>query len=102
MFETDSSTAAGQSLYPLAEGETRPRLEPETYGKRNLKTNMGIFIFGFEWKSAGKSVIDTFRTTFFPTIMLMVVLNVGFFVVSSGSGQTITFGLLAAGSVHLP
>jgi hypothetical protein len=36
---------------------------------------MGFFQFGFEWKEAGKSMLNTLRTTFFPAVVWATIAN---------------------------
>ena len=88
---------AGQRLWPLRPGQDRPDLDPETYGPRTLWTNIGILQFGTEWKHAGRSMLNTLRTTFFPTVIWCVLTNTVFIVANQGVQQIAAFALVAQG-----
>ncbi|KAF2995290.1 hypothetical protein E8E14_002233 [Neopestalotiopsis sp. 37M] len=88
---------SGQKIYALAPGERRPRLEPETYGPRTIWTTIGLFQFGFEWKEAGKSMLDTLRTTLFPAIVWTTLANSAFVIINQAAQQLGSFALLAQG-----
>src|SRR5690606_18288299 len=88
---------SGASLYPIRAGDDRPRLEPETYGPRTLKTDIGLFVFGFDFKGAGLSMINTLRSTFFPTVVWCVLANSVFVITNQATQQISSFALLAQG-----
>lgn len=88
---------SGQKIYALDPGERRPRLDPETYGPRTMWTTIGIFQFGFEWKEAGRSMLDTLRTTLFPAIVWTTLANSAFVIINQAAQQLGSFALLAQG-----
>ncbi|KAI1840992.1 hypothetical protein JX265_012869 [Neoarthrinium moseri] len=88
---------SGQKIYPLEPGQKRPTLEPETYGPRTLWTTIGFFQFGFQWKEAGLSMLDTLRTTFFPAIVWSTLANSAFVIINQAAQQLGSFALLAQG-----
>lgn len=53
--------------------------------------------FGFEWRNAGISMLDTLRTTFFPAVVWSVLVNSIFLIVNQAAQQLGSFALLAAG-----
>ncbi len=54
---------------------------------------------GFEWKETGIQVLRTLQTTYFPAILMVVMIDSMFFIIMQSVGQTISFALLAAGYV---
>lgn len=60
-------------------------------------TNVGVFQFGFEFKNAGKSMLDTLRTTIFPAVIWAVLANSIFIIVNQAAAQLSSFVLLAQG-----
>jgi hypothetical protein len=60
---------------------------------------MGFFQNGFEHKAAGRSMIDTLRTMFFPNIIWVIAVNSTFIALQGAAGQTGSSVLIAAGSV---
>lgn len=72
---TDASVTAGQETHPVRPGENRPRLDYAKYGYRTNMDDFGIFHIKSEWALAGKSVIETFKATFFPNVLWVIALN---------------------------
>jgi hypothetical protein len=60
-------------------------------------TTIGFFQFGFEWKEAGRSMIDTLRTTFFPALVWATLANAAFNIINQASQQLSSFALLGQG-----
>ena len=87
----------GQPVYPLQEGESRPRLDYMAYGQRTLRTEVGFFQNGFENKLAVQSMIDTLRSTFFPNVLWVTAINSMFIAVNNAAGQVGSAVLIAAG-----
>ncbi|KAK6082313.1 major facilitator superfamily transporter [Seiridium cupressi] len=88
---------SGQKIFALAPGEKRPKLDPDTYGPRTLYTTIGFFQFGLQWKEAGKSMLETLRTTFFPAIVWVTLANSAFVIINQAAQQLGSFALLAQG-----
>ncbi|KAK9778034.1 putative Major facilitator superfamily domain-containing protein [Seiridium cardinale] len=88
---------SGQKIFALAPGEKRPKLDPDTYGPRTLYTTIGLFQFGLQWKEAGKSMLDTLRTTLFPAIVWVTLANSAFVIINQAAQQLGSFALLAQG-----
>jgi MFS family permease len=87
---------AGNPIYYLQPGDNRPRIDT-TLSPRTAWTNFGFFQNGFEHKEAGRSMIDTVRTMFFPSIIWVIGVNSAFVSVQNAAGQTGTSVLIAAG-----
>ncbi|KAG6361451.1 hypothetical protein INS49_009678 [Diaporthe citri] len=87
----------GKSEEKLEPGAVRPQIDYARFGPRTLWTNIGIFNYGFEWKNAGKSMLDTLRTTFFPAVVWGVLANSVFLVTNQAAQQLGSFALLAQG-----
>lgn len=87
----------GARVHPIREGTNRPDLDPQTYGRRTLWTEFGVFQFGFDWKNAGMSMVQTVWSTLFPTVIWCVLANSVFVIVNQATQQTLTFALLAQG-----
>ncbi len=81
----------------MDEVENRTRLDPETYGRRTMWTNIGLFQFGFEWKNAGLSIFQALCTTFFPAVFYSVIVNCVLYTATTGATQLTSFALVAAG-----
>lgn len=88
---------AGKPIYQLQPGETRPRLDPVAFSPRTAWTDFGVFQNGFEHKEAGKSMIDTVRTMFFPSVVWVIMVNSAFISIQNAAGQTGSSVLIAAG-----
>ncbi|ORY63847.1 major facilitator superfamily transporter [Pseudomassariella vexata] len=88
---------SGQKIYGLEPGEKRPRLDPDTYGPRTFKTTIGLFQYGFTFKDAGRSMLDTLRTTFFPAVVWATLGNSAFVIINQAAQQLGSFALLAQG-----
>ena len=86
----------GESPYPLPAGEYRPRLDPATYGGRNLKSNFGISMGGYDWRWAGAALYNTMKSAFFPNIIWMVLVNSVFMAITNSAYQLGAPVLLAA------
>ena len=56
-----------------------------------------MFRYGFEWKETGFQMLRTLQSTYFPAILVVIILDGAFFVILHSVGQTISFALLAAG-----
>jgi MFS family permease len=67
------------------------------FGPRTNKTDFGIFIVPAEWKLAGKSVIDTIKTTFFTNVVWVIIVNSIFVSMQGVAGQVGSSVLIAAG-----
>lgn len=88
---------AGKSEEKLPPGVNRPPLDHSRYGSRTLWTNVGVFHYGFEWKNAGKSMLDTLRSTFFPAVVWSILANSVFLITNQAAQQLGSFALLAQG-----
>jgi hypothetical protein len=88
---------AGKEVYPLRPEETRPRIDNVRYPPRTLWVDFGIFNCGFEWKLAVKSVWDCIKTTFFPNIFWVIIVNSIFVSVQGAASQVGSSVLIAAG-----
>ena len=84
-------------MHPIPEGANRPDLDPQTYGRRTPWTEFGVLQFGFDWKGAGMSMLQTLWSTLFPTVIWCVLANSVFVIVNQATQQTLTFALLAQG-----
>ncbi|KAL8354867.1 hypothetical protein RB601_000577 [Gaeumannomyces tritici] len=87
---------AGKEVYELRPGETRPRLDPAVYGPRTNWSDFGVFNVRSEWRLAGQSVWDTFRSTLFPNIFWVIVVNSIFVSMQGAAGQVGSSLLIAA------
>jgi hypothetical protein len=87
----------GHQLWPITPGKNRTDLDYETYGRRTWKDNLGMFNCGFEWKETGFQMLRTLQSTYFPAIVVVIILDGVFFVILHSVGQTISFALLASG-----
>lgn len=92
-----TTSAGGQNIFPLRPGANRPDLDARTYGPRTRQTDLALFPFGFEWRQAGGAILETLKTTFFPTVLWAVVANAIFIVAAQAAGQIGAFALLAQG-----
>ncbi|KAI0024852.1 major facilitator superfamily transporter [Xylariomycetidae sp. FL0641] len=88
---------AGLKLWPVAEGRDRATLDHARYGRRTLRTNLAVAPPTWEWKQAAWALVACAKSTFFPAVLWAVVLNSAFMTIQSGTGQTVSFALLAAG-----
>ena len=86
-------------MYYLSPGERRPRIDAATFGRRTAWSNFGFFQNGFEHREAGKSMLDTLRTMFFPNIIWVIVINSLFISIQGAAGQTGSSVLIAMGFV---
>lgn len=85
----------GKEVYPLRLAETRPRVD-HRMPPRTLWTEIGIFTNGFENKEAGKSMLDTARTMFFPNILWVIAVNSILISINNAASQTGSAVLIAA------
>lgn len=92
-----NSYTAGKPLHPLPEGESRPRLDVQTYGPRTRKHDFGIFTVPFEWALARRSIWDTIKTTFFPNMLWAIIVNSILVSTQGAAGQVASTVLIAAG-----
>ncbi|KAL2876156.1 hypothetical protein SGCOL_008699 [Colletotrichum sp. CLE4] len=88
---------AGKEVYPLRPGETRPRIDESTFRPRSNWDEFGIFNYGYEWKEAKQSVIDMFKTTLFPNIIWVIIINSILVSMQGAAGQVGSSLLIAAG-----
>lgn len=88
---------AGKEVYPLAPGETRPRLDVQRYGPRTKKHDFGLFHVPRAWARARRSVWDTLRTCLFPNVVWVVLVNSTFISAQGAAGQVASAVLIAAG-----
>jgi MFS family permease len=88
---------AGKPVYKLHLDETRPRIDTDTFTARTARTDFGFFQNGIENKEAVKSMVDTVRTMFFPSVLWVIMVNSAFISVQNAAGQTGSSVLIAAG-----
>lgn len=91
------SNSAGKALYALPPGETRPRLDVKSYGPRTNMTDFGIFTVPVEWPRARHAVWETLKTTIFPNIFWVIIVNSIFISTQGAAGQVGSAVLIAAG-----
>jgi len=60
-------------------------------------TEIGLFQYGFQWKAAARSLLDTLRSTLFPAVLWSVLANSIFIVAQQATAQLTSFALLAQG-----
>ena len=89
--------AAGTNVYGLPPGETRPRIDAAVYGPRTYKNDFGIFVVSSEWKRAAASVWETIKTTFFPNVLWVILVNSILVSAQGAAGQVGSSVLIAAG-----
>ncbi|CAN8100481.1 unnamed protein product [Discula destructiva] len=88
---------AGKSLHVLQPGELRPALDAKTYGPRTLMTEIGVFNVPMKWGLARRAVWETIKTTFFPNIFWVIIVNSIFVSTQGAAGQVASSVLIAAG-----
>ncbi|KAI1246119.1 hypothetical protein MGN70_013016 [Eutypa lata] len=88
---------AGKEVYPLQEGETRPRVDHLRYGRRTLWTELGMFNAGMEWRRAGWAVWLAMKTTVFPNVLWCIALNAVLTAANSASHQVASSVLINSG-----
>ncbi|KAK2067333.1 hypothetical protein P8C59_001084 [Phyllachora maydis] len=88
---------AGKEVYPLRPGEVRPRLDVAVFGPRTNKTDFGLFHIAMEWRLAGRSMVDTVKTTFFPNVFCVMLLSSVFVSMQGAATQVGSSLLIAAG-----
>lgn len=89
--------SAGKAVFPLQPGETRPRLDVKRYGPRTNKTDFGVFTVSIEWHRARHAVWETLKTTIFPNILWIIIVNSLFISTQGAAGQVGSAVLIAAG-----
>jgi MFS family permease len=95
---TESHTiSAGKEVYILRPGENRPRLDVAVFGPRTNKTDFGILNVPLEWRLAFKSIWETLKTTFFPNVFWVIVVNSIFVSMQGVAAQVGSSVLIAAG-----
>lgn len=93
----DPDDTAGKEVYLLRPGETRPRLDPITYGPRTYGTEFGVLTFGLEPRAALRSVWETLKTTVFPNVLWVIAINSLLVSIQGAAGQVGSSVLIAAG-----
>jgi MFS family permease len=88
---------AGQPARPLPEGQDRPDLDLVNHSPRTIWSDLAPFQGGLEWREAGISMLDTLRTTLFPSVLWSVAANSIFVIVNQAAAQLTSFALLAQG-----
>ncbi|KAH8649093.1 major facilitator superfamily domain-containing protein [Xylariales sp. PMI_506] len=96
-WERSKEELSGQTVYSLAPGAKRPELDIQTYGERTLWDTIGFFQFGFQWKKASRSMLDTLWTMWFPAIVWTTLANSVFVIINQAAQQLAAFALLAQG-----
>lgn len=94
-----ASELAGRSVHYIYPGEKRPRLDEATHGPRTRKTDYSLIPFGYHWKEAGQSMLDTLRTVLSPIILWAMCLQGIFQGVNIAVAQTASSVLIAKGYV---
>lgn len=97
MMLTPSAFIAGKAVFPLQPGETRPRLDVRRYGPRTNKSDFGVFTVSVEWHRARHAVWETLKTTLFPNIIWIIIVNSLFISTQGAAGQVGSAVLIAAG-----
>lgn len=90
---------AGQRLWPIEPGADRTALDYNTYGRRTMWDDIGIFNCGYEWREAANQLMATFKTIAFPAIVWATLLQTLFGITMGVTGQATSFALLAAGYI---
>lgn len=88
---------AGQRLWPVEPGANRTALDYNTYGRRTMWDDIGVFNCGYEWREAANQLVATFKTIAFPAIVWATLLQTLFGITMGVTGQATSFALLAAG-----
>lgn len=88
---------AGQRLWPVEPGASRTALDYNTYGRRTMWDDIGVFNCGYEWREAANQLMATFKTIAFPAIVWATLLQTLFGITMGVTGQATSFALLAAG-----
>lgn len=87
-------------MYPLQAGETRPRVDAARYGRRTLRTELGVFrVQGGteEWRLAASAVWLAVRTTAFPNVLWCIALSAGLSAATGASHQVASSVLIGGG-----
>ncbi|KAJ0122933.1 hypothetical protein J7T55_011394 [Diaporthe amygdali] len=88
---------AGKQVYALLPGENRPRLDELHYGPRNKNSNFGMFNVETEWRLAARSIWEMIKTTFFPNVLWVILINSMFSAIQNANAQVISSVQIAAG-----
>ncbi|KAE9568166.1 hypothetical protein CGMCC3_g15735 [Colletotrichum fructicola] len=88
---------AGKEVYPLRPGETRPRIDESAFRPRSNWDEFGIMNYGYEWKAAKQSIWDMLKTTVFPNIIWVIMINSILVSLQGAAGQVGSSILIAAG-----
>lgn len=88
---------AGKDVYPLEPGETRPKIDAATYGPRTAGTDFGILQIPRLWRLAAKSVYETAKSTFFPNVLWVILVNSILVSIQGAVSQVGSAVLIAAG-----
>ncbi|KAF3768741.1 MFS general substrate transporter [Cryphonectria parasitica EP155] len=96
-FIRSDAELAGRPVYALYPGETRPRLDPSSYGPRDKKSNFGILNVNPEWRRARRAVWETIKTSVIPNILWVMLTNSALVSIQGAAGQVGSAVLLAAG-----
>lgn len=84
-------------MYALGPGETRPRLDELHYGARTRTSNFGMFNVRAEWGLAARSIWEMIKTTFFPNVLWVILINSMFSAIQNANAQVVSSVQLAAG-----
>lgn len=93
----DAGDPAGKHVYTLISGETRPRLDPATYGPRTASSDLGIFNIPILWKKSLWSLLSIVRCFFFPPVLWATMVSAIMAGATSAMGQTSATILITAG-----
>lgn len=88
---------AGKSPFYINPGEKRPREDTVTYQKRTIRTDLGLFPNGFAWKDGFKSMLDTGRSMFYPSILWTICIDSVLVSMQVAAGQVGSSILLSRG-----
>ncbi|KAG8167295.1 hypothetical protein KVR01_002984 [Diaporthe batatas] len=88
---------AGKQVYALGPGEARPRLDELHYGRRDMISNFGVFNVRSEWGLAARSIWETVKTTFFPNVVWVILINSLFSAIQNAMSQVLASVQIASG-----
>lgn len=88
---------AGKQVYALGPGETRPRLDELHYGPRTKNSNFGMFNVSTEWGLAARSIWEMVKTTFFPNVLWVILINSTFSAIQNANSQVLSSVQIASG-----
>jgi hypothetical protein len=69
----------------------------QRFGQRTNTSDFGIFHISREWRLAGRSMVETAKTTVFPNVLWAIVVNSILISVQGAAGQTGSTMLIASG-----